>query len=298
MPVIQLKYSGPQVAAEIDDECIKAEVADVGLSDSTCGNGNSDLYKALIALINGQPLPTSSSSSTFGATVWVQDLVGNGYDAVIAKGTLTVENQVTTSPTDLFNISPAKIVDGVFDLEKDTGWIIDHLWTVSWSGTVWNIDSNGSVVTVAHPTLKKEGKKIKLTPPAGVYGCLSIKYELTRDKLSVANDGGGETTGDPYSTSITFDVDGCDDEVVLSLPAPSCLAENLGNALGILDDGDSDGDVKVEDPPPTEDPVDTERRYRYCDKKFISASPRTAGEGYEDTCLGIACGACGDDDEE
>lgn len=292
MPVLRLKYSGPQVAGETDDECIKTEVADVGLSESTCGNGKSDLYKALIALIKGQ-LPTSSSSSTFGATVWAQDLVGNGYEAVIAKGTMSVESQVTVSPTELFNISPAKIVDGFYDFEGDTGWVIDRIWSASWAGSV--TDANG--VSTAKPLLTIDGVKIKLTPADGVYGCLKIRSDLTRDKLSVLNDGGGETEGDPYSTSITFDVDGCDDEVVLSLPADKCLAENLLGLLGD-DDGDGDGDVKVEDPPPTEDPVDTERRYRYCDRRFISASPRSAGEGYEGTCLGITCGTCGDDDEQ
>ena len=294
MPVLQLKYSGPPVAAETGDECIKTEVADVGLSESTCGNGNSDLYNALIALINGQPLPTASSSSTFGATVWAQDLVGNGYEAIIAKGTMARESQVTVSPTELFNISPAKIVDGFYDFESDTGWVIDRIWSASWAGSV--TDVNG--VSTAKPGLTIDGAKIKLTPADGVYGCLKIKYDLTRDKFSVENDGGGETDGDPYSTSITFDVDGCDDEVVLSLPADPCLAEKLGNPLGLLDeDGDGDGDVEVNDPPPTEDPQDTERRYGYCDKKFISASPRSAGVGYEGTCFGVVCGSCGDDDE-
>jgi len=297
MSVLQLKYSGPQAAAETGDECIKTEVADVGLSESTCGNGNSDLYNALIALINGQPLPTASSSSTFGATVWVQDMVGNGYEAVIAKGTMTRESQVTVSPTELFNISPAKIVDGFYDFESDTGWVIDRIWSASWAGSV--TDVNG--VSTAKPGLTIDGAKIKLTPAGGVYGCLKIRYDLTRDKFYVENDGDGETEGDPYSTSITFDVDGCDDEVVLALAALRCRSENLRNFLGLLADGygDGDGDVGVEInyPPPTEDPQDTERSYRYCDKKFISAFPRSAGEGYEGTCLGTVCGSCGDDDD-
>jgi hypothetical protein len=295
MPVVQLKYSGPPADPETGDECLATEVADTGLSESTCGNGNSDLYKTLIALLQGNPLPVQSASSNFSASVWVQDQVGNGYEATIARGSLTVEEQVTTKPVKIFNISPDKISNGIFDLEKETGLIIDKIWSAAWAGYVTDADGNNT----AHPLLSIGGSKVKLVPPAGVHGVIKIKYGLTRDRLTVNNDGGDATSGDPYSTSVAFDVDGCEEERVLQLPAQQCLAEGLGNPLGVDDLLESleGGDVVVEEPPPEEQPQDTERRYRYCDRKFISASPRAAGEGYEGTCYGIVCGDCGDEDE-
>ena len=295
MPVVQLKFAGPAVAAETGDQCLATEVADTGLSESTCGNGNSDLYNALLALLRGNTLPVRSTPSNFSTSVWVQDQVGNGYEATIARGTLTKEEQVTTKPVKLFNISPDKITNGIFDLEKETGLIIDKIWSAAWAGYVTDADGNNT----AKPGLSISDSQVKLIPTAGVFGCMKIKYELTRDRLTVNNDGGGETSGDPYSTAITFDVDGCDEERVLQLPAQKCLAESLGNPLGIDELlGEDDGDVVVKDPPLKEQPQDTERRYRYCDRKFISASPPSAGEGYEDTCFGIVCGACGDEDAE
>ena len=295
MPVVQLKFSGPPVSQGSGDQCLATEVADTGLSESTCGNGNSDLYKAILALLRGNPLPVQSTPSNFSASVWVQDQVGNGYEATIARGAMTREEQVTTKPVKLFNISPDKISDGIFDLERETGLIIDKIWSAAWAGYVTDADGNNT----AKPGLSISGSQVKLIPAAGVFGCLKVKYELTRDRLKVNNDGGGETSGDPYSTVITFDVDGCDEERVLQLPAQKCLAEGLGNPLGIDDlFGEDGGDVVVKDPPPEEQPQDTERRYRYCDRKFISASPPSAGEGYEDTCFGIVCGECGDEDAE
>jgi hypothetical protein len=304
MPVVELKFSGPPAAPETGDQCLATEVADTGLSESTCGNGNSDLYKALLALIQGNPLPVRSTQNNFSTSVWVQDQVGNGYEATIARGTLTKEEHVTSKPVKLFNISPDKITNGIFDLEKETGLIIDKIWSASWAGYVTDGDGN----TTAKPALSISGSQITLTPPTGVFGCMKVKYELTRDRLKVNNDGDGETSGDPYSTAITFDVDGCDEERVLQLPAQQCLAEWLGNPLGInelfesfIDDlltRDDAGNVVIKDPPPTEQAKDTSRQWRYCDRKFISASPPAAGEGYEDTCYGGKCGNCGDDDAE
>lgn len=299
MPVVTLKFSGPPSDRDTGDDCLKAEVADTGLSESTCGNGNSDLYKALIALIQGNPLPVQSTPSNFSTSLWVQDQVGNGYEATIARGDLTVEEQVTQSPTKLFDISPDNLVNGVFDLAKETGWIIDRIWSAAWAGYVTDAQGNHT----AKPALSIQGDQVALAPAAAVYGVLRIKYSLTRDRLSVDNDGGDETAGDPYSTALTFDVDGCDEERVVQLPAQQCLAEGLGNPLGVDElfeslSGDDIGDVTVNDPPPEEQPQDTERRYRYCDRKFISASPRQAGEGYEGTCYGIKCGDCGDEDAD
>ena len=299
MPVVQLKFAGPP-SAETGDQCLATEVADTGLSESTCGNGNSDLYKALLALIQGTPLPVQSTPSNFSTSVWVQDQVGNGYEATVARGTLTKEEHVTTKPVKLFNISPDKISDGIFDLEKETGLIIDKIWSAAWAGYVTDADGNNT----AKPGLSVSGGQVKLTPTAGVFGCIKVKYELTRDRLTVNSDGGGKTSGDPYSTAISFDVDGCDEEQVLQLSAQQCLAEGLGNPLGVDDPllesltGGGAGDAAADGPPPEEQPQDTERRYRYCDRKFISATPPSAGEGYEDTCYGITCGDCGDEDAE
>jgi hypothetical protein len=299
MPVVQLKFAGPPVSQDTGDQCLATEVADTGLSESTCGNGNSDLYKALLALIHGTPLPVQSTPSNFSTSVWVQDQVGNGYEATVARGTLTKDEQVTTKPVELFNISPNKISSGVFDLEKETGLIVDKIWSASWAGYVTDADGNNT----AKPGLSISGGQVKLTPPAGVFGSMKVKYELTRDRITVNNDGDGETSGDPYSTAITFDVDGCDEERVLQLPAQQCLAEGLGNPLGVDElleslAGGNVGSVIVDDDQPEEQPQDTERRYRYCDRKFISASPQSAGEGYEGTCYGITCGDCGDEDAE
>jgi len=284
---LNLVYSGPQKEQEPEDQCIKAEVADAGLSESTCGNGNSDLYKAMLAMISGQPLPTSGSTSSFGATVWAQDLVGNGYGVNIAKGTLDRENSVTTQPQDLLSVSPAIVDLGKIDLEKQTGWVIDKIWSAAWAGTVFDEFGTPTV----KPALRIDGTDIVLTPAVGVIGCLKIKYDLTRDKLTVANDGGGETEGDPYSTSLSFDVDGCDDEVILDLPADPCLAEQLGNAWDL--DPYSGADIEVIETPPEETPYDTERVYEYCTLKYKSASPPGAAPADQDNAyLGIVPHKC------
>lgn len=300
MPVLNLLFSGPEQKKERESGCLKAETGKAGLSESTCGNGNSDLYKALLALISGKTFSTTATPGNFTATIWTQDQLGNGYEATIARGTLTRENQVTAQPTELFNVSPSKLADGMFDLEEETGWIIDKIWSANWVGYV--TDAQG--VNIASPALSISGATVKLTPPDPVYGCLKIKYELTRDKLTVNNDGAGETKGDPYSTSVTFDVDGCDEQQTLSLPAQRCLAESLGNPFGTedwLEDfgdknlGGDDGDVEIEYPLPEEQPQDTVRTYDFCCRKFISASPKSAEPADpEHSYLGILPGLCGD----
>ena len=275
--ILTLLFSGPATTGQPeDDPCLKAEVEDVGLSESACGGGNSDLYEAMMALISGQPLPTVSSSDSFGASVWAQDLVGNGYGVTIAKGTLNVENSVTTQPIELIDVSPSMIKDGLIDLEQLKGWALDKIWSASWAGSVFEnkIDPDGtrSVVSTAKPALTIDGSKIKLTPAKAVYGAIKIKYELTRDRLTVTNDGtdADDDSPDPYSTSLTFDVDGCDEETVLQLPSTQCLKDRVQSSIDDLLPPPGGKDVESESPPPTEGPKDTGDDWDYCTLEWIS----------------------------
>jgi hypothetical protein len=306
VPVLNLLFSGPPQKKEKESGCLKAQTETASLSESTCGNGNSDLFRALLALISGKEFPTASAPSSMSTTIWLQDLIGNGYEAEIARGTLTVEKQVTDTPTELFSVSPSKLDGGTFDLEDETGWVIDRIWTAAWAGYV--TDAQG--VNIVHPALAISGTQIKLTPPDPVYGCLKIKYEVTRDKLTAENDGSGadEDEEDPYSTAVVVDVDGCEKQQMISLPAAQCLLEKYKDIKDILDDWLEDW-LKEQNPdlevvfnlisePPKEEPQDTERVWDYCCRKFISADPESAAPADpENAYFQILKGQCGECEE-
>jgi hypothetical protein len=228
-------------------------------------------------------------------------LIGNGYEARIARGTLTVEKQVTDTPTELFSVSPSKLDGGAFDLEDETGWVIDRIWTAAWAGYV----TDAAGMNIAHPALAISGTQIKLTPPDPVYGCLKIKYEVTRDKLTAENDGSGadEDEEDPYSTAVVVDVDDCEKQQLIQLPALDCLKNNLQKMQDWLNDRlndwlnqqDKDNIFNLIAELPEEKPQDTERVWDYCCRKFISSDPEAAAPtDPENAYLGILKGDCGE----
>ncbi len=300
MPVLNLLFSGPEQKKEKESGCLKAQTETGSLSESTCGNGNSDLFKALLALIHGKQFPTATTPSSMSTTIWLQDLIGNGYEAKIARGTLTVEKQVTDTPTELVNVSPSKLDGGTFDLEEETGLVIDRIWTAAWAGYV--TDAEG--VNIAHPALAISGTLIKLTPPDPVYGCLKIKYEVTRDKLTATNDGKEAADGeeDPYSSAVVVDVDGCEKQQLIPLPALDCLKNNLQDSQDWLNDWlnqqDKDNIFNLIAELPEEKPQNTERRWEYCCRKFISADPPEATPADpENAYYQISKGQCGECEE-